>query len=144
MKRIALVLLALAVLLGGCTLPKYPCKADTLKWRASIESPINLYEDSVKLAHATGRYVLGPVVKDMQAARRAINDTPAPRCVKLARTLLLEQQDSQIKALLGFIENGDQQLFGNAWNNSNAIYDAYISEMDRLAGDEWHQYQGVK
>ena len=111
------VIIALAVVLAGCTLvpaalqptPTPACQAEVSAYLDKMRPLVGKFSDTTKLANSTARIALAPIVRDMQQIRRDMIDIPSPQCAKPAVLLISEGTDLIVNNYIRFIAKEDEK-----------------------------------
>jgi hypothetical protein len=116
---------------GGPT-PDY-CSPTNVKILArQINDLTQQFDDESALAATVPQSQLAPHIAALQAIRRAAQEQTVPGCVAQLKALQINQMNTVIATMLGFLGGGDQNTVGQGIGIARQQHDQYMLELARL------------
>lgn len=116
---------------GGPT-PDY-CSPTNVKILArQVNDLTQQFDDESALAATVPQSQLAPHIATLQAIRRAAQEQNVPGCLAQLKALQINQMNTVISTMLGFLGGGDQNTVGQGIGIARQQHDQYMLELARL------------
>ena len=143
-RTIVLTLVLSSTLLAGCAgktgasgqaggpTPDY-CSPTNVKILArQVNDLTQQFDDESALAATVPQSQLSPHIATLQAIRRAAQEQIVPACLAQLKALQVNQMNTVISTMLGFLGGGDQNTVAQGIGIARQQHDQYMLELARL------------